>query len=67
MRARVDLSRLEFIDVSGARALMRAAQHRSRRGERLLEIGREITPIVRRVIDLVGAASILRPTNQSFN
>jgi anti-anti-sigma factor len=66
-RARVDLSRLEFIDVSGVRALMRAAQHRCRHDEQLLEIGREITPIVRRVIDLVGAASILWPTNHSFN
>jgi anti-anti-sigma factor len=65
-RARLDLSQLEFTDVSGVRTLMRAAQHRDRHGEQLFEIGHDLMPIVRRVIDLVGAAPILWPTNHAF-
>jgi anti-anti-sigma factor len=65
-RVRVDLSGLEFIDVSGVRALMRAAQRRCQHGEQLVEIGHEMTPIVRRLIDLLGAAPSLWPTTHSF-
>ena len=60
-RARVDLSRLVFIDLIGVRALIRAARHRGRHGEQLLEFGTATAPIVRRVIDLAGAAPILWP------
>lgn len=62
-RARLDLSQLEFMDLSGVRALMRAVQPRNQQREQLLEIGHDTTPIVRRVIDLVGAGPVLWPTN----
>ena len=62
-RARLDLSRLEFIDASGLRALTRAARRRCGSGEQLVEIGHEITPAVRHMIDLVGASPILWPTH----
>lgn len=65
-RARLDLSRLEFMDLSGVRALMRAVQHRNQHREQLIEIGRDTTRIVRRVIDLVGAGPVLWPTNHSL-
>jgi anti-anti-sigma factor len=62
VRVRLDLSELEFTDVSGVRALMRAAQYRCESGEQLLEIDHAITPAVRRVLDLVGAGPTLWPT-----
>ena len=66
-RARVDLSGLVFMDLIGVRALMRAAHHRCEHDQQLLEFGTETAPIVRRVIDLVGAAPILWPTRHSFD
>lgn len=65
-RARLDLSQLEFMDLSGVRTLMRAVQHRNQHREQLLEIGQDTTPIVRRLIDLVGAAPVLWPKNHSL-
>ena len=65
-RARLDLSRLEFIDLRGVRTLMRAAQHRNQHGEEHLEIGHDTTLAVRRMFDLVGAGPLLWPTNHSI-
>src|SRR5437660_12475408 len=65
-RARLDLTRLEFMDVSGLRTLMRAVQHRNQHREQLLEICHDTTPIVRRLIDLVGAGPVLWPPNPSL-
>ena len=55
-----------LMKVPGVRALMRAARHLGRRGEQLLEFGHEIPPIIRRMIDLVGAAQTLWPINHSL-
>ena len=63
-RVRLDLSRLEFIDSSGIRVLIRAAQHASRNGEQLIEFVREVTQNVETVIGLVGAAPILWPSKR---
>ena len=62
---RLDLSRLEFIDSSGIRVLIHAAQHASENGgEPLVEFADEVTQNVERVIGLVGAAPILWPSGR---
>jgi anti-anti-sigma regulatory factor len=61
----LDLSRLESIDGSGVRALVRAVQHGNGNGHALLEIGHEITPAVQTVIDPLGVATVLWPTGRS--
>jgi anti-anti-sigma factor len=61
----LDLSRLESIDGSGVRALVRAVQHGNGNGHALIEIGHEITPAVQTVIDPLGVATVLWPTGRS--
>jgi anti-sigma B factor antagonist len=60
LEVRLDLSRLEFIDSSGLRALMCAIDS-SRRDGSLLTVGTEVTRAVRRVVEIVGAGSYFRP------
>lgn len=63
-RVRLDLSRLDFIDSSGIRTLVRAAQHGRTDGHTPLEVGHEITRSVQTVIDLVGVAHVLWQTER---
>ena len=56
----LDLSRLDFIDSTGLRALITEVSA-SRRDGWELEIGEELTDQVARVIDLVGARSYFWP------
>jgi anti-anti-sigma factor len=62
---RLDLSQLEFIDSSGILVLVRCAQNGSAGGQQLVEVGREVTEPVRRVIDLVEVTPILWPDGGS--
>jgi anti-sigma B factor antagonist len=56
----LDLSSLEFMDSTGLRELISAVSESRRDGWRL-EVGRQMTEPVRRVIDLVGARSFFWP------
>jgi anti-anti-sigma factor len=62
---RLDLSRLDFIDSSGLRTLIRAAQSGARDGQGLIEVERELTPAVQKVIAIVDAARVLWPPSGS--
>lgn len=57
---RLDLSQLDFIDSSGVRAIVLALKH-ARQGGHELEVDREISPTVRRMIDIMGIAPQLWP------
>jgi anti-sigma B factor antagonist len=59
-RVRLDLSRLRFIDSSGIRVVLIAVSDARRDGWEL-EVGRELTGQVRRVIKTLGVASALWP------
>ena len=61
IQVRLDLSRLEFIDSTGLRELIRAVTV-SRRDGWELRISDELTSPVRRVVELVGLAPHLWPT-----
>jgi anti-anti-sigma factor len=61
--ARLDLSRLEFMDSSGIRTLLKAMLDGSRDGDRLVEVDRMLGHQVQTVIDLAGVAPILWPTS----
>ncbi len=63
-RVRLDLSRVTFIDSSGIRVLIRAAQHAPRNGEHLIEFAPEVMQNVETVIGLVGAAPVLWPSGR---
>lgn len=58
---RLDLSRLEFIDSSGLRALITGTQA-ARRERWRLEFDRRLLPPVERVIELIGASRYLWPS-----
>jgi anti-anti-sigma factor len=58
---RLDLSRLEFVDSTGLRTLIKGAEDAQRDGWQL-EVERNVTPQVRRVIELVGASVYLWPS-----
>ena len=60
VRVRVDLARLEFIDSTGVRELIRSVSDSRRNGWRLQICG-QLTEPVRRVVDLVGVAPQLWP------
>lgn len=60
---RLDLSRLEFIDSSGLRALVTSAQVARRDGWRL-DFDRRLLPPVGRVIELIGASRYLWPSGE---
>lgn len=59
--ARLDLSRIEFIDSAGIQALLRGVLHAQVDGTRLIEIEPDVSPQVRRLVDLVGIAQVLWP------
>jgi anti-sigma B factor antagonist len=59
-RVRLDLSQLDFIDSSGVRAIVLGLKH-ARQGGHELEVDREISPTVRRMIDIMGIAPQLWP------
>lgn len=65
IRVRLDLSRLEFMDSSGLRTLIRAVQSGTRDGDGLIEVERELTRAVQKVIDIVDAAKVLWPPDDS--
>lgn len=57
---RLDLRRLDFLDSSGIAELLDATSDARRRGWRL-EIGTDLNPQVRRVIDLTEVGALLWP------
>jgi anti-anti-sigma factor len=59
-RIRLDLSRLSFMDVCGLRAVIRSVNAARRDGWQL-EIDRDVSACVRRLIDLVGAGREVWP------
>jgi anti-anti-sigma factor len=61
---RLDLSRLEFADSTGLRTLIKGAEDAQRDGWQL-EVERNVTPQVGRVIELVGAAAYLWPSSDA--
>ena len=63
---RLDLSRLEFADSSGLRTLIKSAEDAPRDGWQL-EVERNVTPQVGRVIELVGASAYLWPSSDAVS
>lgn len=61
---RLDLSRLEFVDSTGLRTLIKGAEDAQRDGWQL-EVERNVTPQVGRVIELVGASAYLWPSGDA--
>jgi anti-sigma B factor antagonist len=59
-RVRLDLSQLDFIDSSGVRAIVLGLKH-ARQGGHELDVDREISPTVRRMIEIMGIAPQLWP------
>lgn len=59
-RVRLDLSQLEFIDSSGVRAIVLGIRH-ARQGGHELEVDRQISPTVQRMIEIMGIGSQLWP------
>ena len=59
-RVRLDLSQLDFIDSSGVRAIVLGLKH-ARQGGHELEVDRQISQTVRRMIDIMGIAPQLWP------
>ncbi|HET6864886.1 MAG TPA: STAS domain-containing protein [Solirubrobacteraceae bacterium] len=59
-RVRLDLSQLDFIDSSGVRAIVLGIKH-ARQGGHEFEVDRQISPTVRRMIDIMGIAPQLWP------
>ncbi len=57
---RLDLSQLEFIDSSGVRAIVLGLKHARQDGQ-ALEVARQISPTVQRMIEIMGIASQLWP------
>jgi|ERR1700756_319694 len=61
VRERLDLSRLEFIDSTGLRALITVVTAGRAAGANLVEVDRTLASQVRRVIDVAGVGSVLWP------
>jgi anti-sigma B factor antagonist len=59
-RVRLDLSQLDFIDSSGVRAIVLGLKY-ARQGGHELDVDRQISPTVRRMIDIMGIAPQLWP------
>jgi anti-sigma B factor antagonist len=59
-QVRLDLSKLEFIDSSGIRVVTLAALHAQRNGWEF-ELDRELSPSVRRPLELLGMDAALWP------
>jgi anti-sigma B factor antagonist len=57
---RLDLSQLDFIDSSGVRAIVLGLKH-ARQGGHVLEVDRQISPTVQRMIEIMGIAPTLWP------
>jgi anti-sigma B factor antagonist len=62
-RVRLDLSRLEFIDSSGVRAIVLAVKHARRAGHEL-EVDRRVSATVERMIEIIGIAPQLWPVER---
>lgn len=61
-RLRVDLSQLEFIDSSGVRAIVLGLRQ-ARQGGHKLEVDRELSSAVRRMIEIMGIEPQLWPAD----
>lgn len=61
-RLRVDLSQLEFIDSSGVRAIVLGLRQ-ARQGGYELEVDRQISPAVARMIEIMGIEPQLWPAD----
>ena len=59
-RLRLDLSQLEFIDSSGVRAIVLGLRH-ARQSGHALEVHRQVSPAVRRMIEIMGIEPQLWP------
>jgi anti-sigma B factor antagonist len=59
-RVRLDLSKLDFIDSSGVRAIVLGLKH-AREGGRELEVDERVSSTVARMIDIMGIGSQLWP------
>jgi anti-sigma B factor antagonist len=59
---RLDLSQLDFIDSSGVRAILLALKHARQTGH-ALEVDREISPTVQRMIEIMGIGPQLWPAD----
>jgi anti-sigma B factor antagonist len=59
-RVRLDLSQLDFIDSSGVRAIVLGLKH-ARQGGQELEVDRQISPTVQRMIEIMGIGTQLWP------
>lgn len=59
-RVRLDLAQLEFIDSSGVQAIIHAVR-RARRCGREIEVDRRVSPIVGRMIQMMGIGPQLWP------
>jgi anti-sigma B factor antagonist len=64
---RLDLSHLEFTDSTGIRVLLEAVRNGSQNHDRLVEICPEMTPSVRKLIELVGVGPVLWPTDDGVS
>lgn len=61
-RVRLDLSRVTFLDSTGLRAIITVLNSASRDGWQL-EVGRDVTRQVRRVLELSGMTERIWPTS----
>ncbi len=59
-RVRLDLAQLDFIDSSGVRVIVLALKH-ARQGGHELEVDRQVSPSVGRMIEIMGIAPQLWP------
>jgi anti-sigma B factor antagonist len=65
-RVRLDLSQLDFIDSSGVRAIVLGLKH-ARQGGQVLDVDRQISPTVQRMIEIMGIAPQLWPEDPGPN
>ena len=63
---RLDLSRLDFIDSSGVQTLVLGMKH-ARKSGRGLEVDRDVSPSVRRMVEMMGIGSQLWPRSGPAN
>ncbi len=63
-RVRLDLSQLDFIDSSGVRAIVLGLKH-ARQGGHALDVDRQISPTVKRMIEIMGIAPQLWPEDSA--
>jgi anti-sigma B factor antagonist len=63
-RVRLDLSALDFVDSSAIHMLLTAVRRAGSDGGRRLEIVPEVTPNIRKVIELAGIGPVLWPSTE---